>query len=310
LARILVTGGAGFIGSHLCERLLAGPNEVISVDDYTIGTRANLEHLEGRPNFFPKRHDVTKPLSLAGDVDEIYHMASPASPDHFEAKPVETALPNSVGTWLLLEMARAKGSRLLFASTSEVYGDPLQHPQNEEYRGNVSTTGPRAPYDESKRFGEALCLAYMRQHGVEVSIARIFNTYGPRMANDGRVVPALVVQALRGEPLTVHGDGRQTRSFCYVSDLVDGLVALMNAGEPGPVNLGSPVETTVLAVAEKVKAVTGSSSEVSFAPGRPDDPARRQPDIRRAAELLGWKPKVSLDEGLRLTVDYFRHRAR
>jgi nucleoside-diphosphate-sugar epimerase len=310
LARILVTGGAGFIGSHLCERLVSGPNEVICLDDYSIGSRANIEHLEGRPNFFPKRHDITKPLSLAGDVDQIYHLASPASPDHFEAKPVETALPNSVGTWLLLEMARAKRSRLLFASTSEVYGDPLQHPQNEDYRGNVSVTGPRAPYDESKRFGEALCLAYMRQFDVDITIARIFNTYGPRMANDGRVVPALVLQALRGEPMTVHGDGKQTRSFCYVSDLVDGLIALMKSGEPGPVNLGSPVENTVLEVAQKVKAVTGSKSDVAFHPARPDDPVRRQPDIRRAQQLLHWKPQVSLDDGLRQTVAYFKARAK
>jgi nucleoside-diphosphate-sugar epimerase len=310
VARILVTGGAGFIGSHLCERLVSGPNEVICLDDYSIGSRANIEHLEGRPNFFPKRHDITKPLSLAGDVDQIYHLASPASPDHFEAKPVETALPNSVGTWLLLEMARAKRSRLLFASTSEVYGDPLQHPQNEDYRGNVSVTGPRAPYDESKRFGEALCLAYMRQFDVDIAIARIFNTYGPRMANDGRVVPALVLQALRGEPMTVHGDGKQTRSFCYVSDLVDGLIALMKSGEPGPVNLGSPVENTVLEVAQKVKAVTGSKSDVAFHPARPDDPVRRQPDIRRAQQLLHWKPQVSLDDGLRQTVAYFKARAK
>jgi UDP-glucuronate decarboxylase len=308
LARILVTGGAGFIGSHLCQRLLSGPNEVICADDYSIGSRANIEHLEGRPNFFPKRHDVTKPLSLAGEVDEIYHLASPASPDYFETNPVETALPNSIGTWLMLELARAKRARLLFASTSEVYGDPLQHPQNEEYRGNVSITGPRAPYDESKRFGEALALAYMREYDVEVSIARIFNTYGPRMAVDGRVVPALVTQALRGEPLTVHGDGEQTRSFCYVSDLVGGLVALMKADEPGPVNLGSPAEITILEVARKVQAITGSKSAVEFGPKRVDDPVRRQPDIRRAEQTLGWKPTVTLDEGLRQTVDYFRQR--
>ncbi len=310
MARILVTGGAGFIGSHLCERLLSGPNEVICVDDYSIGSRANIEHLEGRPNFFPKRHDVTKPLSLAGDVDEIYHMASPASPDHFEAKPVETALPNSVGTWLMLELARAKRARLLFASTSEVYGDPLQHPQNEDYRGNVSITGPRAPYDESKRFGEALCLSYMREYDVDIAIARIFNTYGPRMANDGRVVPALVIQALKGQPLTVHGDGRQTRSFCYVSDLVDGLMGLMKSGDPGPINLGSPVENTILEVAEKVRQLTGSSSQVTFTPARQDDPVRRQPDIGRARDLMQWKPKVGLDEALRQTVDYFRAKAR
>jgi len=310
MARIVVTGGAGFIGSHLCEKLIAAPNEVICIDNLSTGSRENLERLDGRPNFFFSRHDVTKPPSIAGDVDEIYHLASLASPEHFASHPVETALPNAAGTWHFLELARAKRARFLFASTSEVYGDPLVHPQREDYNGNVSITGARAPYDEGKRFGEALTLAYMRQHEVETSIARIFNTYGPRMPRDGRLIPTLMTAALKGAPLTVHGDGTQTRSFCYVDDLVEGLIKLMTSGENDPVNLGSGEEHTVLDVAKRVKAVTGSKSEVAFAPARPDDPARRRPDIARARQVLKWEPKTSLDDGLRRAADDFKKRLR
>jgi nucleoside-diphosphate-sugar epimerase len=305
MARILVTGGAGLLGSHLCDRLTAGPNEVICLDNLSTGSKANIAHLEGKPHFFFQRHDVTQPLSIAGDVDEIYHLAALASPPDFERKPVETALPNSIGTYHLLELAKSKKARFVFASSSEVYGDPTEHPQRESYRGNVSLTGPRAPYDESKRFGEALALAYLRQHEVEVAIARIFNTYGPRMPQDGRVVSSFIVQALKGQPITVHGDGGQTRSFCYVTDLTDALVRLMAAGEPDPVNLGSPIETTVLDLAKSVKYLTKSSSEIVMAPGRTDDPARRKPDITRARSALKWEPTTSLSEGLRKTVDYF-----
>jgi len=310
LARIIVTGGAGLIGSHLCDRLASGPNEVICVDNLSTGSRANLSQVEGKPHFFFQRHEVEKPLSIAGEVDQIYHLASLASPPDFEKKPVETALPNSVGTYHLLELARAKKARFVFASTSEVYGDPLEHPQRESYRGNVSITGPRGPYDESKRFGEALSLAYFREHAVDVGIARIFNTYGPRMPEDGRVVSSFITQALRGEPITVHGDGAQTRAFCYVADLVDGLVKLMESEEPEPVNLGSPTEITVLELAKKVKHVTGSSSPIAHAADRTDDPERRQPDITRAREILKWEPSTGLDEGLRKTADFFRRKAK
>jgi dTDP-glucose 4,6-dehydratase len=310
MARILVTGGAGLIGSHLCDRLATGPNEVICADNLSTGSRANLAQVEGKPHFSFMRHDVSKPLSIAGEVDQIYHLASLASPPDFERQPVETALPNSVGTFHLLELAKAKKARFLFASTSEVYGDPLEHPQKESYRGNVSITGPRGPYDESKRFGEALALAYFREHSVDVGIARIFNTYGPRMPEDGRVVSSFVLQALKGQPITVHGDGSQTRAFCYVSDLVDGLVKLMESDEPEPVNLGSPVEQTVLDLAHAVKKVTGSKSAIKHVEDRTDDPERRRPDITRAQELLKWKPTTSIEDGLHKTADFFRRKAK
>jgi dTDP-glucose 4,6-dehydratase len=308
LSRILVTGGAGLIGSHLCERLAGRANEIICADNLSTGSRENIENLNGKPNFTLLEHDVIRPISVAGPLDEIYHLASLASPPDFERKPVATALPNSIGTHHLLELAREKEARLVFASTSEVYGDPLEHPQRELYRGNVSLTGPRAPYDESKRFGEALALAYRREHGVDVGIARIFNTYGPRMPEDGRVVSSLIVEALRGEPMTIHGDGTQTRAFCYVDDLVEGLVKLMASGEHEPVNLGSPSEITVLQLAAAVKAATGTTSKIAHAPDRPDDPARRCPDISRAREILKWEPSTSLDEGLGKTVAYFRQK--
>lgn len=305
MARILVTGGAGLLGSHLCDRLAAGPNEVVCLDNLSTGSKANIGHLEGKPNFFFQRHDVAKPLSIAGEVDEIYHLASLAAPPAFAAQPVATALPNAMGTYHLLELARAKRARFLFASTSEVYGDPLEHPQRESYRGNVSITGPRAPYDESKRFGEVLALAFAREHEVPVAIARIFNTYGPRMPEDGRAVSSFIVQALQGGPITVHGDGSQTRSFCYVSDLVEGLERLMGKDEQDPVNLGSPVETTLLELAKTVKQLSKSAADIVFAAGRPDDPARRKPDLTRAREVLGWEPVTPLSQGLRKTIQYF-----
>jgi len=308
MARILVTGGAGLIGSHLCDKLAAGPNEVICADNLSTGSRANIAHLEGKPNFFFQRHDVVKPLSIAGDLDQIFHLASLASPPDFEKRPVETALPNSIGTHHLLELAKAKKARLVFASTSEVYGDPLEHPQKESYRGNVSVTGPRAPYDESKRFGEALALAYFRQFEVDIGIARIFNTYGPRMPEDGRVVSSFVVEALKGVPITVHGDGLQTRSFCFVGDLVEGLLKLMESEEVDPVNLGSPNETPVLELAKTVARVTGSSSKIVHVADRQDDPERRRPDITRAKDALKWEPKTSLEDGLFKTADYFRRK--
>jgi dTDP-glucose 4,6-dehydratase len=308
MARILVTGGAGLIGSHLCDRLSGAPNEVVCVDNLSTGTKANIAHLEGKPNFFFQRHDVTQPLSIAGDVDQIYHLASLAGPPDFLTRPVETALPNAIGTWRLLELARTKKSRFVFASTSEVYGDPLEHPQKESYRGNVSITGPRAPYDESKRFGEALALAYFRQYEVDAGIARIFNTYGPRMPEDGRAVSTFIVQALKGQPITVHGDGSQTRSFCYVGDLVDGLVRLMESEEAEPVNLGSPWESTVLDMAKAVKHLTKSKAEIVHVDDRPEDPVRRRPDITRARTTLKWEPTTALQEGLRKTIEYFAHK--
>jgi nucleoside-diphosphate-sugar epimerase len=308
LARILVTGGAGLIGSHLCERLVGGGDEVICADNFSTGSRENLTSLKVNPNFTFLEHDVSKPLAVTGPLGAIYHLASLASPPDFERKPVATALPNSIGTHHLLELARTKKARLVFASTSEVYGDPLEHPQRESYRGNVSITGPRGPYDESKRFGEALALAYLREHHVDVGIARIFNTYGPRMPEDGRVVSSLIVEALRGEPMTVHGDGTQTRAFCYVDDLVGGLVKLMASGEHEPINLGSPSEITVLQLANAVRAATGTASKIKHAPDRPDDPARRCPDISLARRILQWEPTTSLEDGLDKTVAFFRQK--
>ena len=310
MARILVAGGAGLIGSHLCDRLTAGPNEVVCVDNLSTGSKANIAHLEGKPNFFFQRHDIAQPLSIAGDIDQIYHLASLAGPPDFVTRPVETALPNAIGTWRLLDLARAKKSRFVFASTSEVYGDPLEHPQRESYRGNVSITGPRAPYDESKRFGEALTLAYFRQYEVDAAIARIFNTYGPRMPEDGRAVSAFIVQALKRQPITVHGDGSQTRSFCYVTDLVEGLLRLMESEEVEPVNLGSPSECTILDLAKAVKHLTKTPSEIVHVDDRPDDPVRRRPDVTRARTTLRWEPTTSLQEGLRKTIDYFAHKVR
>jgi dTDP-glucose 4,6-dehydratase len=304
---IVVSGAAGFIGSHFCDRLLQEGHTVAALDNFLTGTPANLNHLAGRPGFWMVRQDITQPFAVDGPVDCVVNMASPASPKDYLEHPIETLDVGSLGTRRMLELAREKSARFLLTSTSECYGDPLVHPQVETYWGNVNPVGPRSCYDESKRFAEALTMAYHRKHGIRTNIARIFNTYGPRMKlNDGRVVPAFLDQALRGEPMTVFGSGRQTRSFCYVSDLVDGLYRLMQSEERYPVNLGNPHEMTILEFAEHIRAVTGTSSEIVFQPLPEDDPKQRQPDISKARAILGWEPRVSLADGLRETVAYFR----
>ncbi|MGQ9523418.1 MAG: UDP-glucuronic acid decarboxylase family protein [Armatimonadota bacterium] len=308
--RAIVTGGAGFIGSHLCEALLAAGHEVVCIDNLLTGSRDNVAHLEGQPSFRFVQHDVTQPLFIDGDI--YFHLASPASPVGFRTYPLETLLVNSVGTYNLLESARKCGGRFLMASTSEAYGDPLVHPQSEEYWGNVNPVGVRACYDESKRFGEALTMEYVRTYDVDARIIRIFNTYGPRnKADDGRIVPTFISQALRGEPITVYGDGSQTRSFCYVSDLVEGiLMAMLTPGTKGEViNLGNPAEYTVMQFAELIKVLCGSSSPIKTVPlpsSRQGDPMRRRPDISKARRLLGWSPKVSVEDGLRRTIAWYR----
>ena len=304
--RIVITGGAGFVGSHLAERLLAAGNEVVVVDNYFTGSKDNVAHLLGNPQFELLRHDVTFPLYV--EVDAIYNLASPASPIHYQHDPVQTTKTNVMGAINMLGLAKRLRVPILQASTSEVYGDPEVHPQTEDYWGKVNPIGPRACYDEAKRVAETLFFDYHRQHGLAIRVARIFNTYGPRMAaDDGRVVSNFIVQALRGEPLTIYGDGSQTRSFCYVDDLVGGLIALMEntAGEVGPVNLGNPGEFTMLELAEKVLELTGSSSTVEHLPLPQDDPKQRQPDISRAKKSLGWEPTVPLNEGLVKTIEYF-----
>jgi UDP-glucuronate decarboxylase len=305
--RVLVTGGAGFVGSHLCERLLADGHEVVCLDNFFTGTHANVAHLREHPRFELFRHDVQEPLTM--EVDQIFHLACPASPIHYQRNPVRTIRTAVQGTLNLLDVAREASSRMLIASTSEVYGDPAEHPQTEAYWGNVNPIGPRACYDEGKRCAEALATSYAIQYGVQVRIARIFNTYGPRMhENDGRVVSNFVVQALSGKPLTIFGDGQQTRSFCFVSDLVEGFVRLM-ASEHGcdPVNLGNPRESTMIELATLIKQMTGSKSEIIHEPLPKDDPVRRNPDITRAQKLLGgWGPKVPLEEGIAATIAYFR----
>ena len=304
--RILVTGGAGFIGSHLCGRLLDGGAEVVCLDNFFTGRKSNVFHLIDNPRFDVVRHDVHQPIYC--EVDEIYHLACPASPVHYQLHPVETITTSVQGAIHALELARRKKARVLLSSTSEVYGDPEVHPQPESYRGSVNPIGPRACYDEGKRCSEALFFDYHRQYGVDICVARIFNTYGPVLnQGDGRVVSNFVVQALRGEPLTIYGDGTQTRSFCYVSDLVEGLIRLMGASDfTGPVNLGNPSEFTMLELAEVVIELTGSRSEIVHRPLPEDDPTQRQPDIRLAKEQLGWAPQVSLREGLKPTIEYFR----
>ena len=305
--RIVITGGAGFVGSHLAERLLAAGNEVVVVDNYFTGSKDNVAQLLGNPRFELLRHDVTFPLYV--EVDAIYNLASPASPIHYQHDPVQTTKTNVMGAINMLGLAKRLRVPILQASTSEVYGDPEVHPQTEDYWGKVNPIGPRACYDEAKRVAETLFFDYHRQHGLAIRVARIFNTYGPRMAaDDGRVVSNFIVQALRGEPLTIYGDGSQTRSFCYVDDLVGGLIALMEntAGEVGPVNLGNPGEFTMLELAEKVLELTGSSSTVEHLPLPQDDPKQRQPDISRAKESLGWEPTVPLNEGLVKTIEYFQ----
>lgn len=306
----LVAGAAGFIGSHLCERLLNDGHTVTGVDNYLTGKAENLEALAGRTGFKFVEHDITRPLPSLPAPDVVMNLASPASPRDYLAFPVETLRVGSEGTRHLLEFAAESGARFLLASTSECYGDPLEHPQRESYWGHVNPVGPRSCYDEAKRYAEAITMAFHRAHGLRTNIARIFNTFGPRMKlDDGRVVPAFLSQALRGEPVTVFGTGLQTRSFCYVSDLVDGLVRLSRSEERLPVNLGNPVEMTMLEFAERIKALTGSASEITFLPLPEDDPQRRRPDITKAREVLGWAPRVPLEEGLRVTVEYFRGRA-
>ncbi len=309
--RVLVTGGAGFIGSHLCEKLLAQGHQVLCVDNYFTGTRDNIAHLLSHPQFEAMRHDITFPLYV--EVDEIYNLACPASPVHYQFDPVQTTKTSISGALNMLGLAKRLKAKVLQASTSEVYGDPEVHPQTEDYRGSVNPLGPRACYDEGKRCAETLFFDYKRQHGVRIKVARIFNTYGPRMhPNDGRVVSNFVVQSLQGLPVTIYGEGTQTRSFCFVDDLVDGLMRLMDTPDEvtGPVNLGNPHEITVRELAERVIALCGDGARLEKRPLPQDDPTRRCPDISLAKRLLGWEPKVPLEDGLRRTVAYFDERLR
>ena len=307
MARVVVTGGAGFLGSHLSEALLARGDEVVALDNLSTGRVANIEHLFGQPGFTYVAHDVSTFIWVPGAVDAVLHFASPASPIDYLEMPIQTLKVGSLGTHNGLGLAKAKGARFLLASTSEVYGDPEVHPQTEEYWGHVNPIGPRGVYDEAKRFAEAMTMAYHRYHGLDVRLVRIFNTYGPRMrAQDGRVVSNLLVQALQGKALTLYGDGSQTRSFCYVDDEVQGILALLDSDVVGPVNVGNPNEFTVRQLAELVLGVTGSSSELVFEPLPVDDPAQRQPDIGLARSALGWEPRIELREGLTRTADWFR----
>lgn len=303
----VVTGGAGFLGSHLADRLLAEGHHVTALDNLITGNPENIAHLAGNERFRFIRHDVSNFIFLDGPVDFVFHFASPASPIDYLELPIQTLKVGSLGTHNALGLAKAKGARFLLASTSEIYGDPLQHPQTESYWGNVNPIGPRGVYDEAKRFAEAMTMAYMRHHGVDTKIVRIFNTYGPRMRlRDGRVVPAFIGQALRGESLTVFGDGNQTRSFCYVSDLIDGIYRLSQSDTHDPVNIGNPSEFTIREFADQVLAATGQQGSVVHEPLPVDDPKQRRPDITRAREVLGWEPQVDLAEGLAKTVEYFR----
>ena len=306
---ILVTGGAGFVGSHLCDRLVEQGDDVVCLDNFFTGDKRNIAHLFGRSNFELVRHDVTFPLYV--EVDQIYNLACPASPVHYQFDPVQTTKTSVHGAINMLGLAKRTGARILQASTSEVYGDPEVHPQTEDYWGRVNPVGTRACYDEGKRCAETLFFDYWRQHRLEIKVARIFNTYGPRMhPNDGRVVSNFIVQALKGLPITIYGEGNQTRSFCYIDDLVEGLIGLMNseAGVTGPVNLGNPNEFTIRQLADKVLAQTGSGSKIELKPLPEDDPQQRQPDITLATKLLDWGPKVDLDSGLDATIEYFRER--
>ena len=306
--RILVTGGAGFLGSHLCDRLLAEGHDVIAMDNLITGTTDNISHLAGDRRFQFIHHDVTNYIYLKGSLDAILHFASPASPIDYLELPIQTLKVGSLGTHNALGLALAKGARFLLASTSEVYGDPMVHPQQETYWGNVNPIGPRGVYDEAKRFAEAMTMAYHRSHGVDTRIVRIFNTYGPRMRlRDGRVVPNFVGQALRHEPLTVYGAGQQTRSFCYVSDLIDGIYRLLLSDEVDPVNIGNPAELTIHEFAAIINELTGNPAGIRFEPLPVDDPKQRQPDITKARRLLGWEPKVELRAGMTQTVDWFRN---
>jgi len=305
--RILVTGGAGFLGSHLCERLVSDGHDVLCVDNFFTGTKDNIAHLLGNPHFELMRHDITFPLYV--EVDEIYNLACPASPVHYQFDPVQTTKTSVHGAINVLGLAKRVRAKIFQASTSEVYGDPSVHPQTEDYWGNVNPIGPRSCYDEGKRCAETLFFDYRRQHALRIKVARIFNTYGPRMhPNDGRVVSNFIVQALRGEPITLYGDGGQTRSFCYVDDMIDGMVRTMSTPDDftGPVNLGNPEEFTIRALAERIVAMTGSRSQIVLRPLPEDDPRQRQPDISLAREKLGWSPRTTIEIGLARTIDYFR----
>jgi dTDP-glucose 4,6-dehydratase len=307
MGRALITGGAGFLGSHLCDLFLARGHEVICMDNFITGSPDNISHLVGQPGFSFVQYDVTNYIHVDGELDYVLHFASPASPIDYLEKPIQTLKVGSLGTHKTLGLAKDKGARYLIASTSEVYGDPLVHPQQEDYWGNVNPVGPRGVYDEAKRFAEAMTMAYHRFHGVDTRIVRIFNTYGERMRiRDGRVVPAFISQALTGEEMTVFGDGTQTRSFCYVSDLVDGIYRLLMSDEVQPTNIGNPSELTVKEFAEVIRKLTGSDSPIVYRPLPEDDPKIRRPDISKARALLDWEPRVPLEEGLVRTIDYFR----
>ena len=308
MARVVVTGGAGFLGSHLCRALLARGDQVVAIDNLVTGSTRNIEELFGQPGFTFVEHDVSQYVWVPGRVDAVMHLASPASPIDFERIPIQILKVGGLGTHNCLGMAKAKDATFFLASTSEVYGDPLGHPQPETYWGNVNPIGPRGVYDEAKRYAEAMTMAYHRHHDLDVRIVRIFNTYGPRMRpDDGRSVSNFLVQALRGDPITVFGDGSQTRSFCYVDDEIRGFLALLDSGHEEPVNIGNPAEFTIAQLAELAIAVTGSSSEIVYEPLPPDDPTKRQPDLTKARTLLGWEPVVPLETGLAHTAEYFRH---
>lgn len=305
--RILVTGGAGFLGSHLIDRLMEAGNEVVCVDNFFTGRKRNIIQWMNHPNFELIRHDITEPIRL--EVDQIYHLACPASPIHYQYNPVKTIKTNVMGTLNMLGLAKRVKARFFLASTSEVYGDPDVHPQSEDYRGNVNCIGIRSCYDEGKRVAETLAFDYHRQNGVDIRVVRIFNTYGPRMLeNDGRVVSNFIVQALQGKPLTIYGDGSQTRSFCYVSDLVEGFIRLMNSEHIGPMNLGNPGEYTILELAQTIQNMVNPDAKLVYQPLPQDDPKQRQPDITRAKQWLNWEPTIPLDKGLKQTIDYFRDR--
>jgi dTDP-glucose 4,6-dehydratase len=307
----VVTGAAGFLGSHLTDRLLKEGHRVIGMDNLITGNTSNIEHLAGNEKFKFIKQDVTEYIFLPDDVDFVFHFASPASPIDYLELPIQTLKVGSLGTHKALGLAKAKKARFFLASTSECYGDPLVHPQNEDYWGNVNPIGPRGVYDEAKRFAEAMTMAYKRAHGVDTRIVRIFNTYGPRMRlRDGRVVPAFIGQALKGDPLTVFGDGKQTRSFCFVSDLIDGIYRLSQSDYHDPVNIGNPTELTIKEFAERIVRLTGSKSTIAYHPLPVDDPKQRKPDITRAKKLLGWEPKVQLEDGLRETIDWFKDKVK
>ncbi|HYC91050.1 MAG TPA: UDP-glucuronic acid decarboxylase family protein [Thermoanaerobaculia bacterium] len=307
MGRALITGGAGFLGSHLCDLFLSRGHEVVCMDNFLTGSPRNIQHLFGRDGFTFIKQDVTQYIHIDGPLDYVLHFASPASPIDYLEKPIQTLKVGSLGTHKTLGVAKDKGARYIIASTSEVYGDPLVHPQREEYWGNVNPVGPRGVYDEAKRFAESMTMAYHRFHGVQTRIVRIFNTYGERMrVNDGRVVPAFISQALRNEPLTVFGDGSQTRSFCYVSDLIEGIYRLLMSDEVQPTNIGNPSEMTVLQFAQVIQKLTGTSAPIEFRPLPEDDPKIRRPDITKARALLNWEPEVPLEEGIGRTIEYFR----